>query len=312
MFGESVHIVPVQREVEFVVEPAVEQGADVVHLLSDASLANGETVATLTDELGAAGIDVETHPCPHDDLYVVMGLVTTLASEYDNDQDAVFVNIAAGGRVAAVGASLACMDAATDARAFDIDVEHGAEAREFVSGSMLPDHVIQSPGWQLVAGMAIIAGVNRGPAQMKKRHLIDHGLKLTASSEYETKFTGLASVVETLVTEDGTAKDALVRDGFDAVGDHRNSAYRYINTDIVNPLAERGYIEVESVGRSSQLQLTEAGENVLRAFRHKVEDVIAFENQQRRRHGGSLPDWLVSGFRSMQADGAEPPVDDGD
>ena len=35
MFGESVHIVPVQREVEFVVEPAVEQGADVVHLRPD-------------------------------------------------------------------------------------------------------------------------------------------------------------------------------------------------------------------------------------------------------------------------------------
>lgn len=46
--------------------------------------------------------------------------------------------------------------------------------------------------------------------------------------------------------------------------------FALLNNRIVDPLAENGYIEIEPVGRTKQVSLTETGENALRAFRHKL------------------------------------------
>jgi predicted transcriptional regulator with HTH domain len=46
--------------------------------------------------------------------------------------------------------------------------------------------------------------------------------------------------------------------------------FALLNNRIVDPLIEKGYIEIESVGRTKQVTLTETGENALRAFRHKL------------------------------------------
>lgn len=302
MFGQRAHIVPIRRKVELATEPAVKQDIDVVHLIPDKSIDGDTSVEPVIDELNKHGIDHDVHPCAHDDLYVVMGLVTTLANAYEGEHDSVFVNIATGSRVAAVGGALACMDSDTPARAFDIDADRGEGVHELISGNMLPDHVIQSPDWQLVAGLAIIKSINAGPAKTKKRHLIDHGLRLSADPNYETEFISLENVVETLVTDDPDAKQELIENGFDAVGNQRNSAYNHVDSGIVKPLKKRGYIEVQPLGRSKHLTVTQDGENVLRAFRHKIEDVIAFEEKQRQYRGGSLEEWLLWGFTNRSTD----------
>ncbi len=50
----------------------------------------------------------------------------------------------------------------------------------------------------------------------------------------------------------------------------REGEVRALNANIVDPLVEDGYIEVNDVGRTKQVALTETGENVLQAFRHKL------------------------------------------
>jgi hypothetical protein len=46
--------------------------------------------------------------------------------------------------------------------------------------------------------------------------------------------------------------------------------FALLNANVVDPLREDGYIDVERVGRRKQLTLTETGANALRAFRHKL------------------------------------------
>ena len=44
--------------------------------------------------------------------------------------------------------------------------------------------------------------------------------------------------------------------------------YRILDTHVVVPAQEKGYVTVEKVGRTKFVSLTVDGENTLRAFRH--------------------------------------------
>jgi len=52
-------------------------------------------------------------------------------------------------------------------------------------------------------------------------------------------------------------------------------------------------VVVETVGRSKVVRLTETGEQTLRAFRHKVTDVVA---ELADDPGTDAPDWLTEGL----------------
>jgi len=53
---------------------------------------------------------------------------------------------------------------------------------------------------------------------------------------------------------------------------NRKSEYRLLDSHVLGPLAENGYVDLEEVGRSTRVSLTESGCNTLRAFRYLIEE----------------------------------------
>ncbi|MEF8851961.1 MAG: hypothetical protein V5A44_07445 [Haloarculaceae archaeon] len=53
---------------------------------------------------------------------------------------------------------------------------------------------------------------------------------------------------------------------------NRKSEYRLLDSHVLDPLVDNGYVELEEVGRSTRVSLTGSGANTLRAFRYLVEE----------------------------------------
>jgi hypothetical protein len=326
MLPTVVHIAPIREEVDAVVAPAIDHDADTVHLIADARQVATAQVETASQRLRDADIAVESHPCDHADLIAMMGLVTTLTAEYEQD-DHVLVNTSTGARSAAIGATLGCMDTDTNARAFRL-TRDGEETPMFGTdqGNMLPECLIESPSWQEVAVLAIIYTEEVGYTRAKKRTVIDRMLRLTLDARYDVRFglidgvlggergdpgpgldTGPASSSERTVGTNGTnttagvhtpsSSDAHESEGsvgrFDDLdGKARKRAYARLGT-ILDGLESQGHVRAWDAGRSKELTVTEEGENLLRAFRHKAQPVISYQAANGR---AEVPEWLEQGF----------------
>ena len=245
---DRVHVVPLGHEFDRIVEPVVRYRADVVYLLEhdDPTAETPEYHEDIEDALAEAGADVRWRSCDLFDVYDVLGVVTTIAAEHRGDS--VRVNVSGGGTLAAIGATIACMDVSTDATAYYVHPEEYAlDAVErpvsegFDDLSTLPDYPVDSPTRDQVAIMAYLADREGGTARPKKRDLIDY-----AEAE-ELSF----------VADRDPAND--------------KAKFRLLDTHVVSPLESDGYIEVEKVGRRHVVELTEQGHNAYRAFRHKLE-----------------------------------------
>ena len=57
----------------------------------------------------------------------------------------------------------------------------------------------------------------------------------------------------------------------DHEADSDRARYRLLETHILEPLTEKGFIQTKEVGRRTDIDLTEEGENTLSAFRHLIE-----------------------------------------
>jgi len=55
-------------------------------------------------------------------------------------------------------------------------------------------------------------------------------------------------------------------------GESRTAKYRVLETHVLSPLRERGYVKLEDVGRSDTVRLTETGRRVFFPFKHKIDE----------------------------------------
>ena len=236
---ERVHLTPVGYENDRIVLPAERLRADRVVLLQYADeTAHPSFGDAVRDRLDAAGIDHETVACDIFDLYDSIGTVARLASEFA-DQD-VYVNLASGSKVTAIGGMIACM--ATGATPYYVRAERyaaetdGDVAEGVKEISELPTYPMDSPDRQQVAVLDYLD--REGPAP--KRDLIAFG------EESALPFI-----------EDGA--------------DSRKGKYRRLDARILDPLVDRGYVATERAGRTTRVSLTDRGANTLRAFRYLIE-----------------------------------------
>lgn len=242
----EIHIAPLGYEQDRVTEPARRYDADEVYLLEDAA-GRGRTGYhdAVAEELTAAGADVTWRDVDLYDVYEVLGIVTTITAEQAGN--IVRVNVASGPKLAGIGCAIACM--ATDATAYYVHPEDHAvplSDQPLTVGvddvEVLPSYPVETPTTDQVAILDYVQSATTAAYTPKKSDLIDY-------SEAE----GLSYMVEADPAND-KAKFAL------------------LNSHIVDPLVEREYIEVESVGRRKQVRLTPTGENALKAFRHKLRE----------------------------------------
>jgi hypothetical protein len=82
----------------------------------------------------------------------------------------------------------------------------------------------------------------------------------------------------------------------DLNGTGKKGAYRTLRTQVLEELVARDYVAIddEQVGRADLLTLTPTGTAALRAFRHKILDVV--EALEDHRDVDTLPPWLSQGL----------------
>jgi len=241
---DEVHIAPLRFEYDRVLGPVERYGVDVVYLLEhdDPGAVDPDYHDALVAELEAAGAEVRTESVDLLDVYDVLGVVTTLVASHPDD--IVRVNVSGGSKLAAVGATIACM--ATGATAYYAHPESYTHERTqptshgYAGDEVLPSYPIESPTTDQVAVMAFLDATNTERHAAKKKDVIEH-------AERE----GLSFLADNQPAND-KAKFAL------------------LNANVVDPLVEDGYLEVEQVGRRKQMRLTDTGEAALRAFEHKL------------------------------------------
>jgi hypothetical protein len=247
-----IHIAPLGFEYDRILEPARRYGADLVYLLvheeGPQPSYHEELVAALTD----AGIEVDRTHCDLMDVYDVLGVVTTLAARHAGDD--VRVNVSSGNKLAAVGATIACMDVSTAATAYYVHPEeraHDGETSPATSGyagdDTLPTYPIDSPSPDQVAVLRYLEEATTAAYTPKKKDIIDHA-----------KEAGLG-----FMTDNPPA--------------NRQGEFRRLNAAVLDPLSEDGYVSITSVGRRKEVTLTDRGGKALRAFRHKLESTGAEE-----------------------------------
>jgi len=239
----EVHIAPLGYEYDRIRAPAIEYGADVVYLLRG----RDRPAATYHEELGAdlteAGVTVRSRRVELDDVYDVLGEVTTIADGHAGD--IVRVNVSSGPKLATVGAALACM--ATDAMGYHVHPEtraHDVESTPRTGGldlaERLPSYPLETPTTDQVRILEYVDSSTTAAYTPKKSDLIEF------AEENDLEF----------IARTDPAND--------------KAKFALLNNRILDPLVDNGYVEIEAVGRSKQVSLTETGGNALRAFRHKL------------------------------------------
>ncbi|WP_254763064.1 DUF6293 family protein [Natrinema marinum] len=277
---KRVHVVPLGYEFDRILEPIRDQRADLVYLLEGDSVddheradggaggdghaernatAAAEYHAELREELESVVPEVRTWECDLTDVYAVLGDVTTIADIHAEDQ--VYVNVSGAGTIPAIGATIACMDVSTDAHAYYVEPSTYAHAgtTEPISFGVdeieeVPTYPIDSPTRDQVAIMEFLAEPDAWDgyhddrtAPPKKKDLIEY------ARDHDLSF-----MADRRTPDDRSGED--------------KGAFRVLDTHVLEPLAEDGYVTIESVGRRRVVELTERGENAYRAFRHKLMD----------------------------------------
>jgi len=239
--AERVHVTPVGYENDRVVLPAERLRADRVVLLPhEDETGHPSYVGAVRERLDERGVAHETVPCDIFDFYGAIGTIAETATAFGGDD--VFVNLASGSKITAIAGMIACM--ATGATPYYVRAErYAAETEGDVAEGVrslteLPTYPVDVPDEQHVAVLAHLAE----EGEVRKSDLIEFG------REAELPFIA-----------DHDAANA-------------KSEYRLLDSHVVRPLAERGYVDVRAVGRSKRVTLTEAGENTLRAFRYLLNE----------------------------------------
>lgn len=249
---QRVHIVPLGHEYDRVLEPIENQHADVVYLLAPDRDTNAPAYREdLIEEIDARVRKLSIVTCDLSDVYAVLGVVTSLAAKHEGDN--VYVNVSGSGTIAAIGATIACMDVETNATAYYVEPEsytHDGNAeplsRGLESTARLPTYPIESPTADQVAIMAFLAD----------------------PTAYDERFVTTSPKKKDLID---FARDEELSFIADREPAHDKGAFRLLETHVVAPLETDDYITVERVGRRHVVELTEQGKNAYRAFKHKLE-----------------------------------------
>jgi len=253
--AERVHVMPLGFEHDRIVEPAREYRADRVILLDWLAddLERPDYHDDVLADLEAAGIDIDCRECELFDLYdsiAVIAEIATAEATPSDDADVgndVYVNLATGSKITAIGGMIACM-VTGDAQPYYVRAERYASGAEPVGYGMelaidLPTYPMDRPDAQQIAVLDRL--VEEGPCS--KRSLIrfgaDRDLPFISDCDHP----------------------------FDASGKPTKQSYARLRRHVVAPLSDRGFVTVESVGTTQQVEATDAGHNARRAFGYLLE-----------------------------------------
>lgn len=254
MLQETVHIAPLGFEHSRIVEPAVKGKADTVILLQYADGDHPEWFSDVKSDLMENGIEVEPNSCNIFDIYSVVHSISRAVDEYE-DAD-VYVNLSTGSSLSAIGGMIAC--STTDAIPFYVTPEGYGDPDEeeikpvsygYSGVQELTPFPVKAPSEELVWVMEYL----RYNDNVSKKELIDFG---KGDKEIDPEYG---------------PDDRLPFMDDSEYKDKEQANQNRVGSHIIDPLNDRGWIKTEQVGNSLIIHLTDEGEEIRRAFRHKIE-----------------------------------------
>lgn len=242
---ERIHVVPLGYERERVIEPPIRLNADKIVLLSHDEDDQEPTYhEEAREELRAANIGLQERECNIFDLYTCLGEIAEIATDHEGDN--VYVNLATGSKVTAIAGMIACM--ATGATPYYVSAERYSPSED--------------------------EGPPEQPVSFGVRNIEElSGYPIDAPSEQDVR------VLSFINREGPVSKKEIIEYGeaneLDFVADSETNSlqgkYRRLETHVIKGLKESKYVSLREQGRETYVEITEDGENTLRAFSYLIE-----------------------------------------
>ena len=250
---ERIHVAPLGFEHDRVVKAAKQLKADCVILLEWGESKRPDFFEDVYSDLEQAGIEYELRSCNIFQMYDVVRVTATIARQHPDDDT--YVNISTGSKISAIGGMIACM--VSDATPYYVQPKYygnsNSSSIEPVSYGVkeirkLPAYPIDGPEEQHIYVLEYI--YRHGP--VTKIDLIHFGQGEGKEILADMPSDGLPFITD-----------------FEA--DSKKGHYNLLETHILKPLREKKFIVFTEVGRRTDIDLTDEGENTLSAFRHLIE-----------------------------------------
>lgn len=235
---ERIHIAPLGYDDLRIYQSAAKLKADHVILVHhDNPTDTGQNHYENTEEgLNEIGINPDIISGDIFDMYEMMGVFGSIANEFDKED--VFINLSTGSKITSIAGMLTAM-ANEGIIPFYTRAEYDEDGKVVKATEVieLPVYPIDPPEPQHIRVLNYL--VENGKS--KKQELIRY-------AEEE----GLPFVGEYNIKED-------------------RAKYRLLDTHIMSYLLENRYVRVKSVGREKQVEITDHGEDTVRAFEYLIE-----------------------------------------
>lgn len=238
-----VHIMPVGYEYERIVQPAEKFRADIVVLIGHEEDTEGsaghERLSSAIQALEDLDVHIEARECDIFDLYSSMGAIAESIAEHEDDE--VFVNVSTGSKVTAIAGMIASM--VLDSTPYYVRAKNYENDPDDIEHfTELPTYPIDAPDAEQVDVLKFIDRFSKQQGPPTKGDVIHF------SEQFNLDY----------VSRNVAGK----------------GKYRLLDTHIVEPLKERGYIEDAKQGRNKILSLTDDGRAALEAFQWLVHEEI--------------------------------------
>lgn len=241
MLKLRVHIAPVGFEIDRVIEPLVRLKADKVWLIIEDDIEKSDAqiyFKKITKCLDELKIESGEKRCDIRSLFDLLNIYRIIIEEEAHHQ--IFINVSTGNKIEAIAGMMAAMifnDESMDITPYyvvpgnyDIKPKKG---QQFTSGYkdvfQLPNYKIERPKESLIAALKIIAENNC----TSKKILIEKFLKN-----------------KLIVIENKEHTEA--------------AKYSQLNKKYLEPLAQKGFIEIQGTGKAARIAIIENGVNILK------------------------------------------------
>ena len=233
-----INISAVGFEIDRVVLPAIELRVDKVWLINHSNKSDDkgfEFVNIIKDRLNEAKIEVEEEEADRKDLFDTLRAFRSIVAKEEGNE--IMVNVSTGSKIQSIAAMMACMMFKDSGRI----IPYYAEPEQYTNTSheqetiglkdimLLPDYKIEIPKQNLIKCMVLINEQKNG--KVTKKNLKDLALKEKLIHVTEKK------------TE--------------------NAAYMALK-NIIEPLRNWNFIEIEKRGTSNIVSLIKDGKNALK------------------------------------------------
>ena len=233
-----VHIAPVGYEVDRIVLAAKQEKADRVWLLLHENRSEdkaGPFITKIKNQLLKQNIEIKEEYHNRRDLFKIIRAVKNIIEQEKGNE--IYVNLASGSKIQAIGTMMACMMFNDDSNIHPFYVEAknypGFNAKQPLSTGIkdivdVPPYSIKTPDQKLVAALQIIT---------------EHNGKLTKKE--------MAKIAEErqLIIINSKEKN------------HSMARFASLDKNIIQPLEEWNFIEIEKLGRNRWIKITQEGSN---------------------------------------------------